>query len=424
MRSVTDKLKISREKLSYIVDSTAAPVAAIAFITTWIGAELGYIEHTSNHIPEISSQVSVYSIFVNSLQYSFYPILTLIFIFILTMKKRDFGPMYKAEERARTSGEVKKKDSQSMNNEVEELNPAEHVKPRGINALIPILTIIIGTITGLFITGKNACYTDLSSIIPNLNDSFTSVWGSLQELPNNPHTFIQKLGTIIGASDSYSALLWSSLSGVLIAVLLTVSQRILKLDETINSAIKGFKTMLNAVLILVLAWSLAKITENLHTADFITSLLGEGFKPWLVPALSFVLAALVAFSTGSSWGTMAILYPLVLPAAWKVCQLNGFSFDESMMIFNNVVSTVLAGSVLGDHCSPISDTTILSSLASSCNHIDHVKTQLPYALTVGLVAVVFGTIPSALGVSSLILFPVTIAVLYGIIHFLGKKLPE
>jgi Na+/H+ antiporter NhaC len=143
--------------------------------------------------------------------------------------------------------------------------------------------------------------------------------------------------------------------------------------------------------------------------------------PQFIPALTFVLGCLVAFSTGSSWGTMAILYPLILPATWLITQKFGLDYENSMSIFHNVVAAVLAGSVFGDHCSPISDTTILSSLASSCNHIDHVRTQLPYALTVGGVSLFVGIIPSAFGISTLILFPLSVVVMYLIIRVFAKS---
>jgi Na+/H+ antiporter NhaC len=175
-------------------------------------------------------------------------------------------------------------------------------------------------------------------------------------------------------------------------------------------------------LILVLAWAIALITKYMHTADFISGLLLEiNITPYVVPAITFLLAAFVAFATGSSWGTMAILYPLILPASWILSKEYGLDHDTALSIFYNVVSTVLAGSVLGDHCSPISDTTILSSLASSCNHIEHVRTQLPYALLVGISGTLFGTLPAAYGVPSLILFPVNIFLLYLFVRFVGKK---
>lgn len=397
MRPVTDRLKISREKLAYIVDSTAAPIAAIAFVTTWIGAELSYIQ---DGITTIGIDESPYGIFINSLGYAFYPIFALLFILILIRKQVDFGPMFNAEKKAREQKDTPADDdSTSFSNKLNELEIPEHITPKWYNAAIPVFIVIFGTLAGLFYTGWDQ-----------------SVW-------NDPGlAFSTKLSAIIGNSDSYKALLWSSISGVLVAILLTLVQKILDLKTTIDSLINGFRTMLTAIIILVLAWSIALVTKHLHTADFIShSLVTVNISPQFIPALTFIFAALVAFSTGSSWGTMAILYPLILPASWLIAQNFGLDHEGSLDIFHNVVSAVLAGSVLGDHCSPISDTTILSSLASSCNHIEHVRTQLPYALTVGGVSIIIGTIPSAFGVSSWILFPAGLLVLFLIVRFVGRS---
>ncbi|NOQ24274.1 MAG: Na+/H+ antiporter NhaC family protein [Bacteroidales bacterium] len=396
MRPVTDKLKISREKLAYIVDSTAAPITAIAFVTTWIGAELSYIQDGIN---TIGITESAYGIFISSLGYAFYPIFTLIFILILIRKQVDFGPMYNAEKKARAADDRNlDDDSNTFSNKVNELEVPEHIIPRWYNAAIPVFIIIFGTFIGLLYTGWDQAVWDDSTI-----------------------SFSTKLSTVIGNSDSYKALLWASISGVLAAISLTLVQKILNLKDTIDSLVNGFRTMLTAIIILVLAWSIALVTKHLHTADFISqSLVSVNISPEFIPAFTFILGALVAFSTGSSWGTMAILYPLILPASWLIAQNFGMNHEEALSIFYNVVSAVLAGSVLGDHCSPISDTTILSSLASSCNHIDHVRTQLPYALTVGGVSIIVGTIPSAFGVSPWILFPIGILVMFLIVKFVAK----
>ncbi len=395
MRPVTDRMRVSREKLAYIVDSTAAPIAAIAFVTTWIGAELSYIESGIKSIDGLNE--GVYATFINSLQYSFYPVFTLLFILMLILMNKDFGPMRKAEERARKTGEVSKNESQ-IKGSTEDLDKIEGVKSRWYNAGIPVFLIIFGTIIGLLYTGWSA-----------------EVWN------DTTLSISRKLSLIIGAADSYKALLWASLLSLVVAIQLTVLQKIMNLEKSIETVISGFKTMLPAISILILAWGLANITEDLHTADFLTQLLSENISPWILPAITFIVAALVAFSTGSSWGTMAILYPLMMPAAWSISQAAGLDYETSLDIFHNVVASVLAGSVLGDHCSPISDTTILSSLASSCNHIDHVKTQMPYALTVGLVAVLFGTLPAAFGLSAWICMPLGLIVLFLIIKYFGKE---
>jgi len=396
MRPVTDKLKISREKLSYIVDSTAAPIAAIAFVTTWIGAELGYIQEGLESMTGINE--SVYHIFLNSLQFSFYPILALLFIFLIIYFKRDFGPMVKAEERA-ILGESDDELLTVHQNEMKDFEPNDGTKFRWYNAVIPIFVIVSVTVIGLLYTGWDV-----------------DVWNQQDS------SFGWKLSETIGNSDSYTALLWSSLLGLLTAVLFTLIQRILSIHEVVGSIMSGFKTMLTAMIILVLAWSLSNITGDLHTADFLTNLLSGHMAPFVFPATTFVLSALVAFSTGSSWGTMAILYPLLMPLSWAICGEYEMDYESSIAIFYNTISCVLAGSVMGDHCSPISDTTILSSLASSCNHIEHVRTQLPYALTVGFVSLLFGTLPSALGVHPFICFVVSIGILIAVILKFGKRL--
>jgi len=424
MRPITDKLRISREKLAYIVDSTAAPVAAIAFVTTWIGAELGYISKGLENINANGEVINegVYSIFLNSLSYSFYPILTLFFMFYIIWRQKDFGLMLKAENRARQGKVVNPEENNADITELEDLEPVAGIRHRAFNAIIPVVVIVFGTLIGLLFTGFDSLAGQLLDKNETLDtSSWSAIWGNMDSLKLPAATFGQKLGSLIGSADSYVALLWSSLSALAIAVLLTTSQKIMSLKDTIETAISGFKTMIPAILILVLAWSLAIVTEDMHTADFLAQLIDGTFAPWFIPAFTFILAGFVAFSTGSSWSTMALVYPLILPAAWQICMTSGFDTPEAMGIFYNVVSAVLAGSVLGDHCSPISDTTILSSLASGCNHIDHVRTQIPYALTVGGVSVVCGTLLTAIGVSPLLGFLICFAVLIAIVELFGKK---
>lgn len=437
MKSVTDKLKISREKLAYIVDSTAAPIAAIAFVTTWIGAELGYISDGLSKINPVGEEPviteGVYSIFMSSLSYSFYPIFTLFFMFFIIWKRKDFGPMRQYEQAA-IEGRSEEDDTpidEEVEAELKALEPEEGIKKRSFNAIIPILVVVFGTILGLVVTGFDSSISAINELQFELVpghilevDSWSSAWQNMQFLPEKPETFMQHIGTLIGKADSYQALLWSSIAGLFAALFLSLAQRTLSVGKSMSVVISGFKTMLPAVIILVLAWALAGITEDLHTADFIKGLFGDTFSPIWIPAITFILSAVIAFSTGSSWSTMALIYPIMLPAAWAVSQGADYAVAESMNIFYITVSSVLAGAVLGDHCSPISDTTILSSLATSCNHVNHVRTQLPYAATVGAVALVFGIIPAAMGVSSLITIPIGVAVLFLIVHFLGKRVKE
>jgi Na+/H+ antiporter NhaC len=385
MRPIADKLKVSREKLAYIVDSTSAPVVAVAFVTTWIGAELSYIQDGINII---GLDMSSYSVFFNSLAYSFYPFLTLGFVLMVILSRRDFGPMLKAERKARLA------EGMTLEN-VETTAQSAHI----IDALIPLLVLIFGTIGGLVFTGYDA-----------------SVW-------TNPNVgFFPKLSATIGEANSYQALLWASLLSLLTAIVITLLRGSLAFGKVMEEMVEGFKVMFNAVLILTMAWSIALVTKDMHTAEFVSQLLLKwSLSPVWVPALTFLLAALIGFSTGTSWGTMAILYPLILPASWLLCQEQGMSVDATMPLFYNVVASVMAGAVMGDHCSPISDTTIMSSLASSCNHLQHVRTQMPYALTVGGVAMLLGVLPTALGLPSWVAFLMGFGVLWIVVRFVGKK---
>ena len=388
MRPLSDKLRISREKLSYIVDSTSAPVVAVAFITTWIGAELSYIQDGINHL---GLEMSSYAVFFHSLAYSFYPFLTLSFVLMIILSGRDFGPMLKAERKARTAESVQEEASPSGGG-------LEGVPAHAIDAIIPLLVLIFGTIAGLIVTGYDA-----------------TVWSNAKE------GFFAKLSSTIGAADSYQALLWSSLLSILTAIIVTLLRRKVKFIKIMESAVEGFKSMFNAVVILTMAWSIALVTKDIHTAEFVSQLLLQwSLSPALVPVITFVLAALIGFSTGTSWGTMAILYPLILPASWLLCQEQGLSVDSTMPIFYNVVASVMAGAVMGDHCSPISDTTIMSSLSSGCDHLKHVSTQMPYALTVGSVALLVGVLPAALGLPSWLAFLIALAVLGLLVRFVGK----
>ena len=393
MRPVTDRLRISREKLAYIVDSTAAPISALAFVTTWIGYEVGLIGSAVEGMEGFNE--GAYSVFLSSLPYNFYPLLALFFVFLIAASRFDFGPMYEAEKRARETGKVLGEGAhvdEAAAEDEDELKPPEGAPHRAFNAVIPIVVLVGGVLAGLYATG-------LASAGPE---------ASLQR--------------IIGAANSYKALMWGSLLGVLAAAGLSLGQGILDLEQTVDAWYEGLKSMLFAMIILVLAWALSDITEVLHTADYLVSILGEALPPGVVPSIIFVLAAATAFATGSSWGTMGILMPLVIPLVWAVLVQNGMDDPSHFHILYSAVSCVLAGAVWGDHCSPISDTTILSSMASGCDHIEHVRTQLPYALSVGTVAIFFGTLPAGFGMPWWIGLIVGAILLYGLLRLVGTPI--
>jgi Na+/H+ antiporter NhaC len=396
MRPVTDKLKISREKLSFIVDATAAPVASVFIVSSWIGYEVGLIQ---DGLGMIGSQANAYTTFLATIPYRFYPIAMLFFVFLISITGRDFGAMYKAERRAVEEGEVSNADvdsSKDMTHSTEILGNEE--KAKWYNGVIPILVIIVGTIIGLIYTGVNSLQ-EQGIIDYNIQD-------------------------IIANSDSYLALLWGSLSACVVAAIMIISQRIMNIKETVDAWFLGIRSMLLAIIILTLAWAIGSITNEIKTADYIISLISDVVNPRFLPVIVFVVCGATSFATGTSWGTMAILFPIVIPLATTVTGMQNYNPQESTLILNGVISSVLAGSVWGDHCSPISDTTILSSMASGCNHIDHVRTQLPYAILVGIVCMIFGDVLTAYGLSPYISLLIIATLLVGIVYLFGKKLKD
>lgn len=384
-RPITDHLKISREKLAYIVDSTAAPVVCIALITTWIGYEVSLIDDALQGIDELSG-IPAYTIFLRSIPYSFYPILAVIFVLLVAATGRDMGPMHAAELRAR-KGQVSPVAAEPMPAlEGDTLEPKPNVPLRAANAFVPILVLVAGLGISLYITGEGDTITD-----------------------------------IIGSSDPYKAMMWASFAGALAAAGMSIGQRILSAHETVDAWYGGARATLFGMIVLILAWSISDITTDLNAKGYLISVLGDSLPLVLVPTVVFVLAAVTAFSTGTSWGTMGILMPLVIPLSWAVMNVNGMTDLSDLHILYSAVACSLAGAVWGDHCSPISDTTVLSSIASGCDHIEHVRTQMPYALLVGAVAVAVGTIPGAYGVSPWISIVLGVAILFGVLQYFGRK---
>ena len=394
MRPITDKLKISREKLAYIVDSTAAPVASIFIISSWIGFEIGLIDAG---LKVIGSSENAYEIFIDTIPYRFYPIAALFFVFLTSYMQRDFGPMYRAEIRARKKGELSNPGSM-----IEELQEDPTLlykgdKAKWYNGFVPIAVILIGTVIGLIFTGVNS-----------LNQQGITDYSVRQ---------------IISNSNSFSSLLWSSFAACLVAVIMSASQKIINLTKAINAWTKGTQSMLFACIILVFAWAISDVSSQLYTADYIISLVSDTLNPRLLPVIVFIICALISFATGTSWGTMAIVMPIVIPLGFKMASLANYSYDDSILILHGVISSVLAGSVFGDHCSPIADTTILSSMASKCNHIDHVNTQLPYAIVVGIVCMILGDLLTSFGLNPFIALGLIFLCLYGILRYYGRSVP-
>lgn len=394
MRPVTDKMRISREKLSFIVDATAAPVASIFIVSSWIGFEIGLIQDGLN---AIGSAENAYNVFLQTIPYRFYPIAMLIFVFMVSYYERDFGPMLSAERRSVTTGKVSR-DGVILKNLEDTSNVLGNEltgKARWYNGIIPLLVFIIGTIAALYFTGINS-----------LNEQGNTNYG---------------LREIIGNSNSYLALMWSGFSACIVAAIMILSQKILTLNETVDAWFTGVRSMFLALIILTLAWSIGAITKEMKTTDYIVGMISEGINPKYLPVIVFVACALTSFSTGTSWGTMAIMMPIVIPLAHSVSELNNYGIYDNTLILHGVISSVLAGAVFGDHCSPISDTTILSAIASGCDLMDHVRTQLPYAIVVALLCMIIGDVPTAFGFSPYLSILLIIAGLSLVLYFFGRR---
>ncbi len=397
MRPITDRLKISREKLAYIVDSTAAPVASVFPISSWIGFEVGLIAaaFTAVGIP-----FNAYTTFVASIPYRFYPIFALVLGFTIALSGRDFGPMLKAERRARRTGKVLADgDVPLASFGSDDVAPADGTRHRAINAVLPILAVVVITVLGMVVNGGEGL---TRSDFPT-----TTAW----------------LREVFGNANSIAALCWASLTGALLALALPLAQRVFTLRQGVEALVAGFKSVFLALIVLVLAWSIGSICEELRTADYLVHLTSGVLSPHLLPVIIFILSAAVAFATGSSWGTLGILMPLVVPVADSLSRATGLAMESPQYaaVMVGTISSVLAGSVWGDHCSPISDTTILSSTASGSDHIAHVRTQLPYALGAGLLGMLIGDLPTAYGLNPWISLLVGSALIVTLVLLFGKR---
>ncbi|WP_235935105.1 Na+/H+ antiporter NhaC family protein [Candidatus Laterigemmans baculatus] len=392
MQSTADRLRFSRAKLAYLVDSTAAPVAGLALVSTWVATEISLIGE-GLVAAGVAADVTPFGVFVSSVAYRFYAILALVLVALVAWSGRDFGPMWRAEQDAWTAAEAVPGGAADGSSDKSADRSAEVVRPADrwlwLAAVLPVVACVVTVGVVLVQTGSPHAAADRFGVL--------RYWGE-----------------VIGSADSYAALVWGGGVGLGVALLSGVVARRASLAELLGGAARGAAHLLPAMWILWLAWSLSSMTEGvtiedgkvvagpfLDTGGFLAEVLrSSGMPGWMLPTAIFVTAGFVALSTGTSWGTMAILTPLSVQLAVAA---GGAVVGEAEVLSDGgpwliaVVGAVLAGSIFGDHCSPISDTTVLSSRASGCDHILHVRTQLPYALLAAGVAILCGTLPSGLG---------------------------
>jgi len=355
-RPLFDRLNISREKLAYICDSTSAPVCILIPFNGWGATVLGLLA-TQVAAGNLSGK-SALTVFLIAVPLNFYAIIAVLLVFIVCWSGKDIGPMRVAEERARTTGQVMREDSTAM---IEEnaihMPPKAGFQPRARTMLIPLLAMVMMVMAGIVITGMLGMASD------------------------SVHAFT--VMNIIDHASGSTAVLWGVCLGLLFIIMMMLWHRHFTINECIDLAFKGAGGMLPMATLMLLAFAIGMTCEQLNTGPWLAQWIAPHIAPlWLAP-LVFLVSCAIAFSTGSSWGTFAIMIPLAIPLA------SAMSLADSQLMLPLVVSAVLGGGVFGDHCSPISDTTVLSSMASCCDHIDHVRTQLPYALIAAALALLF-----------------------------------
>ena len=398
MKPVADKMKVSRERLSFIIDATAAPIAGLAIVSTWIGLEVGLI---NDAFVGIGESVDAFGVFIKTIPYRFYNILILVFVIITAVTLREFGPMRKAEIRARKGQQVLK-DIEVDEIASEEFDAKSGVKLSVWNAIIPIGTLIISALASFYYSGYSVIMAGEDAVMQKIVTESPFSFTAIQQCFSN--------------ADASIALFQAALFASIVAIGLAVCKKIFTITEAIDIWIDGMKGLIITGVILILAWSLSSVIKELGTAQYLVTLLSDSLPKFLLPSVIFILGAIISFATGSAYGTMGILMPLAIPLAHAI------SPDLTYIVMST--SAVLTGAIFGDHCSPISDTTIMSSMGAGCDHIDHVKTQMWYSIFVAILTVLFGYIPVGLGLPIYIVLPLSIIGLGIITYFLGKPVDE
>ncbi len=379
MRPVFDRLRLSRAKLAYIVDSTAAPVASV-FIGTWLAAEINFLDKALSGLsdvrPEFIAEMTGSKAFWGSIPYRTYAWLALFFVFLVGLTGRDFGPMRKAEADSISNDELRMTNDATRGGPRSSTSSVATDEPEldgryWLLGFLPVFTLVTMVLILLFVTGKQKC--DAEGIAISFS-SFADQRAAVMDL--------------LGKADSYVALLYGGLTAVLVAVVSTLAMRRLSLERTMQAMTGGMQRIFGAQIVLILAWGISTATQDLQLGEAATIFLQDKvdrglFAVPLLPTVIFLTACVVSFSTGTSWGTMGILCPTAVAISANL--LAPLPVEQAMPLFYASIGAVLTGAVFGDHCSPISDTTVLSSIASECDLATHVRTQMPYALIVAVV---------------------------------------
>ncbi|MEL6428968.1 MAG: Na+/H+ antiporter NhaC family protein [Planctomycetota bacterium] len=385
MRPLADKFRVAREKLAYIVDSTAAPVAGVSLLSTWIAFEVSTF---SAQLPDAGLAPSDgYAVFLQTLPYRFYCWFTLLFVAMIVFSGRDFGPMLRAERRARGGQLLRPGATPMVGKAATELEADESVTPRASSALIPLALFVLTTLGSIVWTGM----TGLGLLV-------FAEGATLPSLGKAPGGFIETATGILYEGSGEVPLRNGAIAGFTAAAVLALG-RGLSVGATLRAAFNSIRATGVALVILYLAWMVGAVCSDLGTATYLSSVLGSSTPYVILPIVLFLLAGLIAFSTGSSWSTMTILLPLVIGLTYDTgySSTDGVTEEAAraagLFLMTVSIGAVLEGAIFGDHCSPISDTTVMSSIACASDHVDHVRTQAPYALTTMAVALLVGYLP-------------------------------
>ena len=361
MRPLTDKHGISRSKLAYLIDATAAPVCIIAPISSWAAAVTGFVDG-----------VDGLTLFIRAIPYNFYALLTIAMMVFLSLSKFDYGPM-RMQEMSKYLNE--NQAAASITGAEDQPEPPVSQKGKVVHLVLPIIVLILSCIAGMVYTG-----------------GFFSGTSFVEAFSN---------------SDASVGLVYGSVVALIITILFFLATKVLNFRECMNAIPEGFKSMVPAILILTFAWTLKAMTDSLGAADYVATLVEQSAGSFMafLPAIIFLVACFLSFATGTSWGTFGILIPIVVAV---------FDADIGNELMIIAISASMAGAVCGDHCSPISDTTIMASAGAQCDHVEHVSTQLPYALTVAGVSFL-GYVLAGFVQNAWIVLPVTLAAMIGVL---------
>ena len=380
MKPVTDKYGVSKEKLAYLIDSTAAPICIIAPISSWAAAVAAFVSGSENGI----------QLFCKAIPFNFYAIFTIIMMFSMVFMRFEFGSMSKYEKALSIMEE------KTDNNDNSQIN-----KGRVIDLILPIIVLVVLCVVGMIYSG--GFFTKMVEVEENL-------------VPNESYL---NLITAFSNSDASVGLVLGSFGTLIITIIFYLIRKVLKFSDILSCVPEGFKAMVPAILILSLAWTLKSMTDSLGAKNYVAGLVegsAAGLKMFL-PAIIFIIACFLAFATGTSWGTFGILIPICIAA-----------FPEGTIRII-CISACMAGAVCGDHCSPISDTTIMASAGAQCNHVNHVSTQLPYSISVAsisFVSYIVAGLTQNLGTtfSAIISWIVGIILLFGFLIFMKKRVTK